>query len=836
MGNSPQTPWMAPSSTLSQNVGGIGASFSARASFTRGRGHAGRLARRWLLLLGLVLGCRERLQLPPQEGNLGANGEPRTSAGSGLAPAEGTTGESGAGGASEAASAGASAGADAGHDSARPPLVLCPDNPAPKTCHIDGDSRRGVRVKGTLLEPLVTRVRGVLALSAEGNVSCAACDCGDDDGALVIDCPDLVVTPGFVNLHDHLGYAGTPPLAHPGELYEHRNDWRLGEHGHEALAFSGGASTAQILAQELRMVMSGATSIVGAGGRLGFLRNLETSAHAQGILPGPIVAQTFPLDDASGAVASAACIFGKNADTTAVSAAPHAYLAHVGEGTSPRARDELDCALGELNVLGSNSAVVHAMALSRASAHQLAERGASVIWSPRSNLDLYGSTAPVALLASLGVHVALGTDWLASGSMNLQRELACAREYDTAVLGGYFDAYQRWRMVTENPAWALGLEQRFAGLRAGLPGDIAVFAARSDDPYASAVEARPEDVKLVLRQGTPLYGDAELVRAFRDGEACELLDVCGQAQRACTLETGLALADLRAAGEAVYPLFSCEAPPSEPSCQPLVTHECPAGEAACDAPPPLPGWNAGDADQDGVADVVDDCPRERDPAQADTDGDGRGDACDPCPLANPGLAPCRLSIAELRAPPALRLKTAVQLTGGRVTALRSQGSKGFYVEDGDHQAYSGIFVYTGSVTPRVMVDDLVDLQGYFDVFQGTDQVVDSVLLARVTAADEYSPLLVALSDAADGSEKAAGLASLLVRVEGLEVDVTNPDAPKDYDESGLSGGLRVDDLLWPELDNVYAVGTRFSSLTGSFGFSFGHHKLYPRGPADVVVP
>lgn len=693
-----------------------------------------------------------------------------------------------------------------------------------------------MRLKGTLLEPLTTRVGGVLALDADGTISCAGCDCGDDAGALVIDCPELVVSPGFLNLHDHLGYSGTPPLAHPGEHYEHRNDWRLGEHGHAALAFAGGASAAEILAQELRMVMSGATSIVGAGGRAGFLRNLEMPALTQDALPGRIVAQTFPLDDAASSGDSAACVFGDEPDTPAVALAPDAYLAHVGEGTNRRAEDELDCALGGLNILGRNSAVVHAMALSRSSARALAARGASVVWSPRSNLDLYGRTAPVALLASLGVRIALGTDWLASGSMNLQRELACARDYDAVVLGGYFDAYQRWRMVTENAAWALGLEQRFAGLRAGLPGDVAVFAAHSADPYADAVEAGPTDVRLVLRQGAPLYGDTQLVKAFRDGEACEELDVCGQAQRACTLETGLSLAAIRAAGEAVYPLFSCDLPPAEPSCLALTSSECPAGESACSPPPPLSAWNASDDDEDGVADVDDDCPREPNAEQTDQDGDGLGDACDPCPLANPGLAPCLLRIAELRAPPTpLSPKTAVRVSA-RVTALRLQGSKGFYIEDGDHLPYSGIFVYTGSTNPGVKPGDIVDVQGYFERFQGTDELVDSQVLARTAALDAYEPLPITLADAADGSERASELASLFVRLDGVDVAVTNPDAPKDYDETGLSGGLRLDDLLWPELDNSYPAGTFIGSVTGIMGFSFGHAKVYPRGPDDLLLP
>jgi cytosine/adenosine deaminase-related metal-dependent hydrolase len=680
------------------------------------------------------------------------------------------------------------------------------------------------------------RERGVVDLDANGNISCVSCDCGDDDGRLVIDCPDVVISPGFVNLHDHLGYAGTPPISHPGELYQHRNDWRLGEHGHAALSFSGGANAAQVLAHELRMLMSGTTSIVGAGGRRGWLRNLEVSGQTHGLMPGRIVAQTFPLDDARGPVDSAACDFGAKPDSAAVAEAAQAYIAHVGEGTDERAQDELRCALGSLNLLGENSAVVHAMALSRPDAAKLARRGSSVVWSPRSNLDLYGRTAPVALLASLGVRIALGTDWLASGSMNLQRELACARDYDAATLGGYFDGFELWRMVTEHPAWALGLENRFAALRVGLAGDIAVFAAHGDDPYASAVEAAASDVKLVLRQGTPLYGDTEWVKAFRDGEACEELDVCGAPQRVCSLETGKSLTDIRAAGEAVYPLFSCETPPNEPQCLAIVARECPSGETDCETPPPPPAWDGSDVDQDGVSDVRDDCPRVADPEQADRDGDGLGDACDPCPLANPGLTPCPWRIAELRVTGSpSSLKAAVVLDGARVTALRTEGSKGFYVEDGNHAAYSGIFVYTGSTTPSVAPGEVVRLQGYFDTFQGTDELLDSEVLLKAPSAEPYPPLLVSIAALSDGSTTASGLASLFVRIEDASVEASNPDAPKDFDESLLFEGLRLDDLLYPELDNLYPAGTVFSAVEGIAGFSFGHQKLFPRGATDLTL-
>jgi thrombospondin type 3 repeat protein len=344
-------------------------------------------------------------------------------------------------------------------------------------------------------------------------------------------------------------------------------------------------------------------------------------------------------------------------------------------------------------------------------------------------------------------------------------------------------------------------------------------------------------VKLVLRQGQPVYGDDQLVKAFRDGEACEELDVCGAKQRVCAVETGLGLGEIRAAGEAVYPLFACEPPSDEPSCSALLTHECPAGEAECEPPGAIPAWNVSDADGDGVPDVLDVCPRVADRGQLDVDEDGRGDACDPCPLDNPGLSPCPRSIAELRAPESrLALHAAARLTGAHVTALRLQGSKGYYVEDGDHASYSGIFVYTGTTAPGVKLDDVVSLQGYFDGFEGLDELTNVEVLTRVAAAEPYAPLLVPLAKAADGSPDADGLASLWLRIEGVQVQLSNPDAPKDYDETQLFGGLRLDDLIDADLDNTYAPGTAFSSVQGIAGFSFGHCKLYPLSAADLASP
>jgi hypothetical protein len=469
------------------------------------------------------------------------------------------------------------------------------------------------------------------------------------------------------------------------------------------------------------------------------------------------------------------------------------------------------------------------MALSRGDALVLAERGGSVVWSPRSNLDLYGATAPVALLSSLGVRIALGTDWLASGSMSLLRELACVRDYDARVLGGHFDRGRLWRLVTENPAWALGLERRLGELRAGLVGDIAVFSERDD--------AMPEtdDVRLVLRQGAPLYGDAELVSAFDGGIACDQLEVCGRPRRACVGETGLNLGQILEAGEAVYPLWSCTTPEHEPSCSATVSRECPFGENECEAPPLEPDIARRDTDGDGVADHDDTCPRTANPDQADRDADGRGDVCDPCPVPNLGLSPCPVTVAELRAPRTrLPLGSAVLLTQVRVTALRLQGAKGFYLEDGTHAPYSGLFAYTDGKKPDVEPGDIVSVQGYFGAYQGSDELLEVEVLERASGASAYAPLAITAAEISDGSPQAAGFASLLVRVTDLEVSMTNPDAPNDYDETGLAGALRLDDLLYPELDNTFALGTRFAFAQGITGRSFSHQKLWPRQASDLA--
>src|SRR5262249_45821792 len=86
-------------------------------------------------------------------------------------------------------------------------------------------------------------------------------------------------------------------------------------------------------------------------------------------------------------------------------------------------------------------------------------RGAKLVWSPLSNLLLYGKTTNVYDALAEGVLVSLGTDWTPSGSRTLLHELKVA---DVALR----DARVLGKSRKEVPAFAIdckrGLERQRA--------------------------------------------------------------------------------------------------------------------------------------------------------------------------------------------------------------------------------------------------------------------------------------------------------------------------------------------------------------------------------------
>src|SRR5690606_25598277 len=100
-------------------------------------------------------------------------------------------------------------------------------------------------------------------------------------------------------------------------------------------------------------------------------------------------------------------------------------------------------------------------------------QGTTLIWSPRSNVTLYGDTAVVTAAHRLGARIALGTDWMPTGSMNMQRELKCADSLNQDYYDGYFSDRELWRMVTLYAAQAAAMDDAIGELCEGLVADIA---------------------------------------------------------------------------------------------------------------------------------------------------------------------------------------------------------------------------------------------------------------------------------------------------------------------------------------------------------------------------
>lgn len=520
-----------------------------------------------------------------------------------------------------------------------PAVTVCRKlDPLPEgTCQVasGGD---GLLLIGNILAPDGVYVGGEVVISPQGEITYVGC--GDSEvpgaaGATVVTCPTGVVSPGLINAHDHLTYDQNLPGNWGQERYDHRNQWRKGLDGHHQIPAPRATDDLQVAWAELRHVMGGTTSIAGSGGVKGFLRNLDKKDLLEGLDEGVTNYVTFPLGDYDGTMLDQGCGYPKIVDPTQALES-HCFLPHVAEGIDQAALNEILCLSGQeqqgVDVVGANGAFIHTVGALAPNGQLLRERKTSVIWSPRSNVALYGNTATVTMYDTLGINLALSTDWTPSGSVNLLRELKCADNLNRNYLDSHFSDQDLWRMVTANAADALQVGDSIGRLEQGRVADISIYDGKNaGNPYRAVIDAGVKETVLVLRAGQPLYGDSEIMSALPGAQAgCEDLPggTCGSAKTVCaSRETGKSFADLARANQASYGLFFCGVPSGEPSCLPFRNNE-------------YPGFTSEpDKDGDGVPDKADNCPSVFNPIrpldngnQADYDRDQIGDACDPAPL------------------------------------------------------------------------------------------------------------------------------------------------------------------------------------------------------------
>lgn len=862
------------------------------------------------LLFAPLTACSSGNQEVPPEGDAGDDGSLDVTADA----AE--TGSDDAMDASDGDALDASETGDTSVDTAPPASETCPATFG--ACAPAAGTNKYVRLKGTIVTPSAVHCDGeVLFASDTGKIACVGDDCSADPNAAAaqVVCSEGVVYPGLIDPHQHADYNHLPVFEHPSK-YENRNHWRQHEPLYDDFKiphkpFGSTNRDNQILSElyaEMRIVFAGGTAISGTAGNIAsdsklgrWVRNvdsvsatdslLDASAYVDPDIDTVVVKSNGTIDDAATKthIASIVTRFSKTNY--------RAFLPHISEGIDAKARAEFD----EANALGAiveKTAIVHCAGCSTAQFAQMAKAKANLIWSPQSNLDLYGQTANVTTAKRLGVTIALGVDWTPSGSMNQLGELQCARKISDTYLDHAFTDPELVAMATSNPAAVMHLDDQIGKIAVGLYADLTVIGGDRTKPYRALLEAKSEQVKLVTIKGKAVYGDTALLTGtITGGATCTKVPdglspdgkpgVCGVDKTFCadatdaTLATQIkAILDMTKAadtacnsstptgsycyGYQLFPLFRCGALIDDDRCKmghPAIT-KYPATDGTIPAVSgvPVPGT---DDDGDGVPNASDNCPKIFNPPfdtatmQDDADGDGIGDVCDPtpctkadgsdaCPTTTPPTATATvLTIPEIRDPSSAKrpkIGDLVEVDNVVVTAVKASSttSKALVIQDPTATQWAGLYVFVGSTAPTVAVGDQVTVKGSFDVFHALEQVnVSGGSVTKTGTATVPAAIVVLPADITTGGSKAKLLQSMLVTVTGVTAKTATTTVSGSNVFTLDPSGLAVTDYILGPATMTAAAGDTFTSITGVV-YAFAatttgdDSRLAPRISTDIA--
>ena len=191
-----------------------------------------------------------------------------------------------------------------------------------------------------------------------------------------------------------------------------------------------------------------------------------------------------------------------------------AWFVHIAEGVDSSSRAEFDILVNN-NLLVGELVLIHGVALTSAEFEKMAEVGSTLVWSPLSNLLLYGQTADVAAAKEAGVRITLSPDWAPSGSKSSLHELKVADFWDDEMLGDIFTDYELVRMVTSDAAQATGWGNEVGTIREGNYADLVVVDNIHANPYRNLIDAIDPDIRLSIVGGLALYGDMDIMAELK---------------------------------------------------------------------------------------------------------------------------------------------------------------------------------------------------------------------------------------------------------------------------------------------------------------------------------
>jgi 5-methylthioadenosine/S-adenosylhomocysteine deaminase len=386
-----------------------------------------------------------------------------------------------------------------------PPLPeAAPPRAAPKAAA----PVEGFALQGCVLTPAKSIERGYVVI--QGGTIQEVTD--RKPGSVKVHETEGVIAPGLIDLHGHPEFnifaAWEPP-----QQFVNRYSWRDSDlyqtlvrdpqnHLLDALP-----AWTQLRYAEVRALVGGVTAIQGTGGQArsyaeeALVRNVD-----KWVFGGQVGRSMIDLPSGSRGMDSLTSILsGIEAGEV------KAFYIHLAEGKADNERSQREFdRLVELKALTESTVVIHGTALSEAQLGDLGDGGGKLVWSPQSNLRLYGETTKAAAALDQGVMVGLGADWLPSGSTSLLAEIKVARRC-LAAQGRSDKPRKLVDMLTRDAAKIAGLGDMLGTLAAGRSADLVVFERHNEDPWENVVEAEPAWVELVMIDGDLSYGRAEWI-------------------------------------------------------------------------------------------------------------------------------------------------------------------------------------------------------------------------------------------------------------------------------------------------------------------------------------
>jgi 5-methylthioadenosine/S-adenosylhomocysteine deaminase len=342
------------------------------------------------------------------------------------------------------------------------------------------------------------------------------------------------IYPGLIELHNHLSY-NVLPLWEVPQRFLNRSEWRglsdYRQHVGQPMALLStvnGSAAAIARYVEAKCLLSGVTTSQGirfvsnqgiVKDYPGLVRNAESPDD-----PGLPKAHTHVADIRESEVQ----------EVLKIQEECKCFLLHLCEGVDDDTHkhfDVLHLPNGSWAIADSLSGI-HSICLKEEDFDLLKERDASVVWSPLSNLLLYGKTMDIEAAKRSGVTMGIGSDWSPSGSKNLLCELKVARLVNQHC-NGVFTNEELVAMATRNAARILNWQDQLGSIEKGKLADLIVLNGRRGDVYSKLLTSRETSITLVVIGGVPRYGQVKLMQKFSgDSEAWKV----GSSKRALHLE------------------------------------------------------------------------------------------------------------------------------------------------------------------------------------------------------------------------------------------------------------------------------------------------------------